>query len=258
MRVAVIGGSGFDAFESLQDQSIIEVSTQYGEPSAAIVQGQYAATQVLFLPRHGGRHEIAPHLINYRANMWALHSLGAEVIIALAAVGGISQACTPGTLVVPDQILDYTYGRDHTFNDDDAGSVAHIEFTYPYCDEARKTIIRCARNERLDVIEQATYAAVQGPRLETAAEIAKLERDGADIIGMTGMPEAALARELGLCYATIAVVVNQAAGKGAGVITKEEIDAAFARGSESVYRLLTVLLPMADRLEFETAAPISG
>lgn len=258
MRVAIIGGSGFDALESLRDQSTIEVSTQFGEPSASIVQGHFAATEILFLPRHGREHEIPPHLVNYRANLWALQSLGAEVIISLAAVGGINHDCRPGKLVIPDQILDYTYGREHTYCDDHAGSVEHIEFTHPYCREARAILVKSAQDAGLDVIERATYAAVQGPRFESAAEIRKLERDGADIIGMTGMPEASLARELGLCYAAIAIVVNRAAGKGNAEISKTEIDTAFAEGTESIYRLLNILLPLADRLEFAPVPSISA
>jgi 5'-methylthioadenosine phosphorylase len=169
---------------------------------------------VVFLPRHGHRHALLPHEVNYRANIWALHAQRVRDVIAVASVGGIRAELAAGTLAIPDQILDYTHGRESTYSGRGRG-VTHIDFTRPYCDPLRLRLLGAAARAGLAVHAGGTYATTQGPRLETAAEIDRLERDGADMVGMTGMPEAALARELGLCYACIAVVVNDAAGRRA-------------------------------------------
>jgi 5'-methylthioadenosine phosphorylase len=193
-----------------------EVSrTPYGEPSGALTFGRLAGCEVVFLARHGYGHTIPPHRVNYRANIWALKAAGATSLVSVASVGGIRQDCVPGALVVPNQILDYTWGRAHTFFDGLDELVRHIDFTLPYDEEVRRRILHAVREADVEVIDGAVYATTQGPRLETAAEVDRFERDGADVVGMTGMPEAVLARELELPYAAINVVANYAAGRGA-------------------------------------------
>jgi 5'-methylthioadenosine phosphorylase len=213
--LAIIGGSGLGRLSVLQSTRQVSISTPYGEPSAPLVVGQFGKRQVVFLARHGENHRLPPHAINYRANVWALRAQGVRNIVAVATVGGINAGFEAGTLAIPDQIIDYTWGRDATYFDGEKGEVKHIDFTQPYCESLRVALIRAAQRVGEPVQNGGTYAATQGPRLESAAEIARLARDGADMVGMTGMPEAALARELNLCYATVAVVVNAAAGTGA-------------------------------------------
>jgi 5'-methylthioadenosine phosphorylase len=191
--------------------------TPYGEPSGAMTFGSLAGSEVVFLARHGYGHTIAPHEINYRANIWALNEMGVEGIFALASVGGIRDDLGPGTLVVPDQIIDYTHSRKSTFFEGSGAPVTHVDFTQPYSGVLRARLLRAAQSIGEAVVDGGVYACSQGPRLETAAEIERLARDGADLVGMTGMPEAALARELELDYATLGVVVNHAAGRGTSV-----------------------------------------
>lgn len=241
-RVAVIGGSGFSSYEGVEWHGEVDVATPYGDPSCPLAIGVLHGVEILFLARHGLEHDIAPHRVNYRANLWSLRHQGAELVVALAAVGGIQQECSPGVIVLPDQIIDYTYGRDHTYVD--AGEeVRHIEFTRPYCQELRSVLKDTAEELGITLISSGVYAATQGPRLESAAEVNRLERDGANIIGMTGMPEAALARELGLCYATLAMVVNYAAGRGQDTITAEEMESALAVGVGNATRVLNSAVP---------------
>lgn len=213
--LAIIGGSGLDRLDGLEAARKKSVRTPYGKPSDALTFGRLRGHEVVFLARHGRRHALAPHAVNYRANLWALRAQRVNEVVSVAAVGGIRADLVPGRLVVPDQILDYTHGRPSTFNRLTGGAVTHIDFTRPYCETLRQRLLRAAAAAGEPAAAGGTYAATQGPRLETAAEIDRLERDGADMVGMTGMPEAALARELGLCYAAIAVVVNHAAGRGA-------------------------------------------
>lgn len=215
--------------------------TPYGPPSAPIVRGLLGGSEFFFLPRHGSGHSIPPHRIDYRANIWALKACGAEHVVALAAVGGIGAAYGPRVLAIPDQIIDYTHGRSHSFFDGKEGEVAHIDFTRPYCEGLRRSLLDAAVKAGLDLVDGGTYGATQGPRLETAAEVRRLERDGCDLVGMTGMPEAALARELGLCYACCAFVVNWAAGKGEGEICMEEIESNILASRGGIERILTTL-----------------
>ena len=215
-RIAIIGGSGFAALAGAPVPAGPGPDTPFGQTSAAIAEGTLGGCEILFLPRHGVGHSIPPHAINYRANLWALKQAGASHVVALAAVGGIGAAFGPRVLAVPDQLIDYTYGRAQTFSDGSDGAVVHIDFTQPYCDALRKSLLQAGRRAGLNPVDGGTYAAVQGPRLETAAEVIRLERDGCHLVGMTGMPEAALARELDLCYACAAFVVNWAAGKVQG------------------------------------------
>ena len=212
--LAIIGGSGLTQLSNLEVSRRQVVRTPYGEPSGALTFGKIAGREVVFLARHGYGHTIPPHQVNYRANVWALHAQGVQNVLAIAAVGGIRPDLAPGALVVPDQIIDYTHGRAGTFFTLTDRGVHHIDFTLPYCQTLRAACLKAARQAGEKVLDGGVYAATQGPRLESAAEINRLERDGADMVGMTGMPEAALAREIGLCYATLAVVVNYAAGRG--------------------------------------------
>lgn len=221
--LAVIGGSGFAQLAGLGEPHAFTTDTPYGPISGPILRGRLGARQILFLPRHGAGHRLPPHRINYRANVWALRALGADRVVGLAAVGGIADRFGPRAFAVPDQIVDYTYGREHTYSDGDSAPVLHVDFTGPYCPTLRQSLLRACARVGVPAADRATYGATQGPRLESAAEIARLERDGCDLVGMTGMPETALARELGLSYASLAFVVNWAAGKGEGVIAMEEV-----------------------------------
>jgi len=220
---AIIGGSGLDRLDGIDSSHSESVATPYGDPSDSLTIGSLHGENIIFLARHGAAHTIPPHKVNYRANLWALKQAGADTIISVCAVGGIRADIKPGKIIIPDQIIDYTWSREHTLYDQDLEAVTHIDFTEPYCEKLRQALIDAAREAGIDIISTATYGATQGPRLETAAEINRQEKDGCDIVGMTGMPEASLARELGLCYATIAVSANDAAGRGTGPIEMDEI-----------------------------------
>jgi len=200
---------------------------------------------VIFLPRHGAGHTIPPHKINYRANIWAIKNTGVEKVVAIAAVGGIDKALSPASLVLPHQLIDYTWSRNNTFFEEDLPHVTHIDFTEPYSDSLRRLLLTAAKDAKLKIEQNGVYAAAQGPRLETAAEINRLERDGCTMVGMTGMPEAALARELELEYATCAVVANWGAGRGKGKITMDDIEKTLNQGMDKVRVLLEHLLPLA-------------
>ncbi|MDD5175698.1 MAG: S-methyl-5'-thioinosine phosphorylase [Sterolibacterium sp.] len=212
--LAIIGGSGLTQLSSLDVLRQQVVRTPYGEPSGALSFGRIGSQEVVFLARHGFGHTIPPHLVNYRANIWALaEAAGATQIVSVASVGGIRPDLKPGVLVVPHQIIDYTWGRQMTFHDSRDARVVHTDFTEPYDERLRRLLIAAAAKAGEKVIDGAVYAASQGPRLETAAEIDRIDRDGAHIIGMTGMPEAALAREARVPYAALTVVANWAAGR---------------------------------------------
>lgn len=244
-ELAIIGGTGLTQLESLEILDREIVHTPYGEPSAPLTRGTLYGRQILFLPRHGYGHTIPPHKINYRANLWALKQAGAKSVFSVAAVGGIRMGMKPGAIVIPDQIIDYTWSRVTTYFEEGLQHVTHIDFTEPYSATFRKKILKAAESVKETIINGATYAATQGPRLETAAEIDRLERDGCDIVGMTGMPEAALARELELDYAACAVVANYAAGRGSGKITMKEIESELAKGMTKVAKILEQLVTLA-------------
>lgn len=242
--LAIIGGTGLTSLKNLEIERREVMHTPYGEPSGPLVHGKLCGREVVFLPRHGSAHTIPPHEVNYRANLWALQNIGITKIIAVAAVGGITADMQPCTLVIPDQIIDYTWSRQHTFFQGTLAEVTHIDFTQPYNSELRAALLKGGASANLKLHDGGTYAATQGPRLETAAEVIRLERDGCDIVGMTGMPEAALARELQLSYATCAVVANWAAGKGPGEISMDEIDRNLKAGMDQVRALLESTIPM--------------
>ncbi|MHB8453190.1 MAG: S-methyl-5'-thioinosine phosphorylase [Acidiferrobacterales bacterium] len=241
--VAIIGGSGLTQLKNLEITRREVMRTPYGEPSAPLIYGQISGKQAVFLPRHGHGHTIPPHAVNYRANIWAIKETGATHVIAVNAVGAITRSLVPGSLVFPDQIIDYTYGREHTFFGNEKKPVTHVDFTFPYCKELRLALSVAAREAGLEAADRGTYATTQGPRFETIAEIDRMDRDGADIVGMTGMPETGLARELGLCYASIAVVANPAAGRADGEISLPEIEETLAVGMKKVRTLLEHVIP---------------
>lgn len=240
--IAIIGGTGLNSLAALEVTRREVVYTPYGAPSGPVTHGRLFGREVAFLARHGYGHTIPPHKVNYRANLWALDKLGVKRVIAVASVGGIMDSLQPGTLALPEQIIDYTSGRASTFFEQDLERVTHIDFTEPYDPILRGKIAVAAGESGVVFIQGGVYAAVQGPRLETAAEIDKLERDGATMVGMTGMPEAALARELGMQYACIAVVSNRAAGRGKATI-HEEINLHLRDSLQGVVKVLEALLP---------------
>lgn len=212
--LAIIGGRGLTELANLEITHRQVMRTPYGEPSGAFLFGTLNQHEVIFLARHGYGYTIPPHLVNYRANLWALHEQGVRDVISVSTVGGIRSDLVPGTLVVPDQVIDYTQGRDYTFYGMRNTSYKNIDFSEPYSGDLRKQILRGAAQVGQLCLDGGVYGATQGPRLDSIAEVNRYERDGADMVGMTGMPEAALARELKMNYATIAVVVNHAAGRG--------------------------------------------
>lgn len=244
-KVGVIGGSALDSIANLEVSHREMVNTPYGATSSPLLFGNMNGGEIIFIHRHGFGHTIAPHEINYRANIWALKELEVTHIIATAAVGGITEQMSPITLVIPDQIIDYTHTRSQTFYENNQEPVVHVDFTRPYDEPLRTVLNRSAVKLNMPVVSRGTYGAVQGPRLETAAEIRRLEGDGCDIVGMTAMPEAVLARELGMKYACCAVVVNWAAG----IDSQDEelidsINSNMKSAKASVHKLLADALPM--------------
>lgn len=241
--LAIIGGSGLTKLTELKITQRQVIRTPYGEPSGPLVFGELDGTPIVFLARHGQAHSIAPHEVNYRANLWALKEQNVAGVIAVATVGGIRSEFGPGAIVIPDQIIDYTSGRKHTFFE--AGApVKHIDFTEPYDRQLREKLLTASETCKELVADGAVYAATQGPRLETAAEIGRLANDGADVVGMTGMPEASLARELELPYAAVTIVVNHAAGRGESRhgIQLEMLEKVVAQGMARVIKILSAVV----------------
>ncbi|NNM82810.1 MAG: S-methyl-5'-thioinosine phosphorylase [Burkholderiales bacterium] len=241
--LAIIGGSGLTMLGNLEVTKRLVMRTPYGDPSGALTFGKIRGHEVVFLARHGYAHTIPPHDVNYRANIWALGSQNVDRVLSIASVGGIRKDLVPGALAVPDQIIDYTHGRKSTFFDNREKPVTHTDFTEPYCASLRKKCLEAARLAGHPAIDGGVYAATQGPRLETAAEVNRMERDGADMIGMTGMPEAILAREAGLCYAALAVVANHAAGRGDSehAVHLEDVNAVLQVAMEKVGGIIEIL-----------------
>lgn len=244
--IGIIGGSGLTTLPGLRVIEQIQLETPFGEPSAPLMKGELNGRSLVFLPRHGEHHTIAPHLINYRANIWALHHLGVREIIAVAAVGGISKSMLPGVLALPDQIIDYTWGRDNSLFSETFSADKHIDFTEPYDAGLRQRMMKVAAKIKLPLVDGGTYAVTQGPRLETAAEIRRLANDGADMVGMTAMPEAAIARELGVAYVGIAVVANKAAGLENDPLSMDAIMATLAEAMDRVKSLISEFVSTED------------
>lgn len=243
--LAIIGGSGLTRLSTLAVAHREVVRTPYGEPSSALLFGQIAGRDAVFLARHGHGHTIPPHRVNYRANLWALKENGATAVLAVASVGGIRDAL-PGELLLPRQLIDYTHDREATFFDGGDQRVVHVDFTHPYTGSLREKCLAAAKVAGIALTDGGVYGAVSGPRLETVAEIDRMERDGATLVGMTGMPEAALARELELPYAAIAVVVNHAAGRGdsATAISMDGIAQVMETAMDRVRALLDHVVPL--------------
>ncbi len=237
----IIGGTGLTRLPEFEIRGRENVSTIWGKPSSELIHGRLHGADIVFIARHGEKHTLPPHRINYRANIQALKNAGVSSIIAAAAVGGIRADMGPANLAVPSQIIDYTYGRESTFFEDDLKHVVHIDFTHPYTPALRERLLDAGFRAGLRVIDGGVYGCTQGPRLETPAEIARMERDGCDLVGMTGMPEAALSRELEIDYACCAIVANWAAGKTEREITMREIEENLSRGIADFARLLTAL-----------------
>lgn len=246
-ETAIIGGTGLTELEGLAvvDERVFD--TPWGAPSGPVITGDFRGHRVLFLARHGHPHTIPPHQVNYRANLWALREAGAARVIGVNAVGGITPAMGPARIAVPHQVIDYTWGRGHTYYEQVGEAVlegvTHIDFTFPYDESLRQALLEAASRRQVIAVDYGVYGATQGPRLESVAEVARLERDGCDLVGMTGMPEAALAAELGLPYACLALSVNWAAGKSDHIITMEEIASALAEGMAGVKAVLEEVIP---------------
>ena len=244
-ELAIIGGTGVYALGELADVETHQPLTPYGAPSGPVRVGTMAGKRVAFLARHGEGHSLPPHKINYRANLAALKALGASRVLALNTVGGISGRFGPRVLACPDQLIDYTWGRVSTLCEESGSEVLHVDFGDPYTPGLRQKILAAAALAGIVLVDGGCYGATQGPRLETKAEIARMRRDGCDLVGMTGMPEAGLARELGLDYACLAIVANWAAGAGPDVdevITLRDVLDNVAAAMAGVPRLLRVLL----------------
>jgi 5'-methylthioinosine phosphorylase len=241
-KIAIIGGSGLTEIPGLEIVDKIELETPWGKPSAPITVGKINNLEILFLPRHGHPHTIPPHKINYRANLWALNEVNVSEIIAVNAVGGITQDMGPCRIVIPDQLIDYTHGRPDSFYEENLTEVTHIDFTNPYSESLRRQLIDAAAENKLNIVSKGTYAVTQGPRLETAAEVSRLEKDGNDIVGMTSMPEASLARELEMEYVCCALIVNWAAGKTDEIITMEIIENNLKEGMGKIQLLIATVV----------------
>lgn len=241
--LAIIGGTGLTTLNGLAITERRKVDTPFGVPSSELLIGEFQGKPVIFLPRHGQQHRIPPHRINYRANIWALKEQGVDKIVAVAAVGGIRDDMAPGTIAVPDQIIDYTHGREQSFFTEDFTSDKHIDFTHPYDVSLRQQVMQAAKQYELAIVNGGTYGAVQGPRLETAAEIKRMAHDGCAMVGMTGMPEACLAREVDIAYASCALSANWAAGLREKEITMTEIEQTVADGMSRIKKILSALIP---------------
>ncbi len=244
IELAVVGGTGLYALAGLQDVEAHQPVTRYGTPSGPVRVGTLAGRRVAFLARHGEGHSVPPHRINYRANLAALQMLGAGRVLALNTVGGIGERFGPRVLACPDQLIDYTWGRISTLCEEPGTEVLHVDFGDPYTPALRAQVLEAARTAGVALVDGGCYGATQGPRLETKAEIARMRRDGCDLVGMTGMPEAGLARELGLEYACLAIVANWAAGAGPDpdeVITLEDVLANVDAASAGIPALVAAL-----------------
>jgi purine nucleoside phosphorylase len=239
---AIIAGSGFGSFAG--DAAGRQVDTEYGAPSGPLRELQYADHMVLFLPRHGDDLQIPPHAINYRANLKALAVSGVDNVIALNTVGVIRPNLHPGQVAIPDQLIDYTWGRAGSIYDGTV-PIDHVDFTAPFSATLRRALLQSAAAAGVEAVDGGIYAVTQGPRLETAAEVDRLERDGADYVGMTAMPEAVLARELGMNYACVSLIVNYAAGRGDSPI-HDDLEAGTMTAKMQSMKLLRVFFGATD------------
>jgi 5'-methylthioadenosine phosphorylase len=235
--IGIIGGSGLYKIPGFRVKETVTVKTPYGEPSDDYVAGELSGRDLIFLPRHSSRHDIPPHEVNYIANIWGFKKLGVDRVIAVNAVGGINSDFEVGKIVIPDQIMDFTRSRISTFYT--RGEVVHVDFTEPFCPELRAVLLSSSESCAVKVAYGGTYVCVEGPRLETASEIRFFSSIGADIVGMTVMPEAILAREVELCYASLSVVTNYAAGITSKKLTTREVIETFEKSMEKIKMLLS-------------------
>lgn len=256
--LGVIGGSGLYSFEGLKVEEEIDIDTPFGKPSSPVVIGRIGEVRVAFLARHGRDHSFPPHLVPYRANLWALREVGVDRVLAVSAVGGIDKKLSSGDFFIPDSFLDFTKGRESTFyegrfskkgkgNDKVAellnkGKVVHVDMTEPYCPEMRKLLSEILSRRGLPYKEGGVYACTEGPRFETTAEIRMLERLGASVVGMTGVPEVVLARELTMCYASLCVVANPAAGISGRKLTSEEVIEMMKKREDEIKEVISELV----------------
>ncbi len=238
--LALIGGTGLTELD--QHSTSISIETPYGEPSAAIQVIETEPVRLLFLPRHGSPHRFPPHCVNYRANMWALREAGAKQVLAVSAVGGIGDRYSPGALIAPDQLIDYTWGRKHTYSDSAEVELVHVDFTWPYAGPLRSALLAAANSAGVALVDGGCIGVFQGPRLESAAEVERARRDGCHMMGMTSLPEAGLARELGLDYAGLTVVSNFAAGITAAPLSEDDIAATLREPMQQVRKVLQRLV----------------
>lgn len=239
--LAVIGGTGLGQLPNFQVEREVMLDTPWGEASHPALAGQLAGSPLWFLPRHGSPHALPPHAINYRANLWLLRELGATQVVAINAVGGLRAELQPGDLLVPDQLIDYTWGRQQSYFDGISDGLEHIDFTHPYSPRLRRELVVAIGASGAACLDGGVYAATQGPRLETAAEVKRLRQDGGDVVGMTGMPETALARELELAYASLCIVVNPGAGLSDQPITLAAMTEVLAHAAQQVCAILVQL-----------------
>ncbi|MFN3739520.1 MAG: S-methyl-5'-thioadenosine phosphorylase [Thermodesulfovibrionales bacterium] len=245
MVTGIIAGSGLYDIADFETIELKRIDTPFGEPSDLYRLGRLEGHEIVFLPRHGSPHRIPPHRVNYRANLWGFKALGVERIISVSATGGISERLRPGDIVILDQIIDMTGGtRKNTFYDEE---VVHVDFTEPYCPEMRQYFIKAADESGLSVQPGGTYVATNGPRLETKAEIAFFKSIGADVVGMTAMPEAILARELELCFGGIAVVTNYAAGLLSKKLTTTEVIENMKSANRNILAIIKKTLPYLEK-----------
>jgi 5'-deoxy-5'-methylthioadenosine phosphorylase len=242
--LGIVGGTGLERIDGVQDRREQSLVTPYGPPSAPLVHARIEGRPVIFLARHGIEHRMAPHEINYRANLWALAEAGATSIVGVGAVGAIRHAPEPASVAVPDQLIDYTHGRAQTFFEGAHEPVHHVDFSRPYTPRLRTALLAAAEHAGVEVTDGGCYGATQGPRLETVAEIERMERDGCTLVGMTGMPEAVLARELGLPYAALCVVANMAAGKADGALDIAVVRRCLETGMTRAQAILAAIDPV--------------
>ncbi len=238
-RMGLIGGTGLDHWG--EPVRAHELTSDYGQPSSVLAEYDVEGLQIFFLPRHGTRHTIPPHAVNYRANIDLLRQMDVDAVLAVNAVGGIASHYSPGALVIPDQLIDYTWGRNHSFSMGADDDLQHVEFTHPFSANLSTKLAAAANRAGVEIAAHACLAVTQGPRLETAAEVRRLGRDGCDLVGMTTMPEAALAREAGLDYACLCVVANRAAGLDSELPSMEAIEVTLTGAMLNVRKLLTTL-----------------
>lgn len=245
VTLAMIGGTGLTEFD--RECETLAIDTPYGKPSAPIRVVRTEPVRLLFMPRHGNPHRFPPHRVNYRANMWAFREAGAGRVLAVSAVGGTREPFSPGTLALPDQLIDYTSGREHTYSDSEHVPLVHADFSWPYEGPLRKDLLAAAGQAGVEILDGGCIGVFQGPRLESAAEVRKARQDGCDMAGMTSLPEAGLARELGLDYAGIAVISNWGAGVTGERISEDHIAETLEEPMARVRKIVSALLSLIAR-----------